>query len=101
MTITVKKRNFPAFQRWGKIACMGGLVGLAVMVQLNGPTQAQEQEASVSSVGQPMTSTTMLTVEKAERRSIADMPSAAADVSAERCRRFHFYRIYPRIRLRR
>ena len=82
MTITVKKRNFPAFQRWGKIACMGGLVGLAVMVQLNGPTQAQEQEASVSSVGQPMTPTTMLTVEKAERRSIADMPSAAADVSA-------------------
>lgn len=92
MTIAVKKRNFPAFQRWEKIACMGGLVGLAVMVQLNGPTQAQaqEQEASVSFVGQPMTPVTMVTVEKAERRSIADMPSAAPDVSAGVMRQIPF-----------
>lgn len=80
MTMTVKKRNFPAFQRWEKIACMGGLVGLAVLIQLNGPTQAQAQEAPVSSVGQPMTPATMLTVEKAERRSIADLPSAGPDI---------------------
>ena len=52
------------------------------MVQINTPTHAQ-QTASKGSVGQPIAPTAMITVEAAEQRSVADMPSAAADLLEE------------------
>jgi hypothetical protein len=84
VTPIMSKRKWSVSKRWRRFAGLAGIgiVGLAVMVQINTPTHAQ-QTASKGSVGQPIAPTAMITVEAAEQRSVADMPSAAADLIGE------------------
>ena len=84
MTPIRNKRTWSVSKRWGQCTGLAGLVGLAVLavlVQFNTPTQAQ-QTAAEGFVGQPIAPTAMITVEAAEERSVADMPSAAPGVLA-------------------
>lgn len=81
MTPIMSKRKWSVSKRWGQCAGLAGLVGLAVLVQFSTPTHAQ-QTAAEESVGQSIAPTSMITVEAAEERSVADMPSAAPGVLA-------------------
>lgn len=82
MTPIMSKRKWSVSKRWRRFAGLAGIVGLAVMVQINTPTHAQ-QTVSKGSVGQPIASTAMITVEAAEERSVADMPSLAPGLLEE------------------
>ena len=84
MTPIMSKRKWSVSKRWKRFVGLAGIgiVGLAVMVQINTPTHAQ-QTASKGSVGQPIAPTAMVTVEAAEQRSVADMPSLAPGLPEE------------------
>ncbi len=81
MTPIMSKRKWSVSQRWRRFAGLAGIVGLAVMAPINTPTQAQGT-ASEGSVEQPIAPAAKITVEAAEERSVADMPSAAPGVMA-------------------
>jgi hypothetical protein len=82
MTPIMSKRKWSVSKRWRRFAGLAGIVGLAVMVQINTPTHAQ-QTASAGFTGQLIEPTSMITVEAAEERSVADMPSAAPGLLKE------------------
>lgn len=86
MTSIMSKRKWSVSKRWRRVAGLAGIgiVGLAVMLPITRPTQAQEAPEAplVGAVLETITPTATLTVEPAERRSVANMPEAGLDLMA-------------------
>ncbi len=87
MTPTCSTRKWSVSKKWRRVVGLTGIgiVGLAVMLPITRTTQAQEAPEApvVGAVLQTIAPTTMLTVEPAERRSIANLPPAALEAPIE------------------
>ena len=86
MTPNMSTREWSVSKRWRRLAGVAGIgiVGLAVMLPITRPTQAQEAPEApvVGAVLETIAPTATLTVEPAERRSVANMPEAGLDLMA-------------------